>query len=304
MMNLRRLHTFVSREKAFQHDDVLQETVIFHAVKGSKLARVTVTSSNGPDDLSPTSRIVDYDQVVRPDDPQAFIHIPTNPFADEVVERLSACQTTLADLGLAVSTGRVVDFRAREYLRDQQGKDTVPLIWQAHFVDGYITWPKQGARKPQAFVDADAVRSQLVPNDAYVLTRRFSAKEERRRIVAAVHDPTRIETKMIAFENHLNYFHRNGSGIGLRLARGLAVFLNSTLVDQYFRQFSGHTQVNATDLRNMRYPTQKQLQRIGSKVGKDFPDQDVVDTLLARELFGAKNGTSPARRPERNGRRE
>ena len=55
----------------------------------------------------------------------------------------------------------------------------------------------------------------------------------------------------MGFENHLNYFHKKGRGIDMPLARGLAAFLNSTLVDAYFRQFNGHTQVNATDLRSL-----------------------------------------------------
>jgi adenine-specific DNA-methyltransferase len=36
-------------------------------------------------------------------------------------------------------------------------------------------------------------------------------------------------------------------------------YLNSQEVDDYFRVFSGHTQVNATDLRRLRYPTIEQL---------------------------------------------
>jgi adenine-specific DNA-methyltransferase len=40
----------------------------------------------------------------------------------------------------------------------------------------------------------------------------------------------------------------------------LAAFLNSTVLDVYFRQFNGHTQVNATDLRNLRYPSRSQLE--------------------------------------------
>ena len=51
------------------------------------------------------------------------------------------------------------------------------------------------------------------------------------------------------------------------LARGLVAYLNSTFVDTYFRQFNGHTQVNATDLRNLRYPSVRQLERLGERVG-------------------------------------
>src|SRR5207247_2066266 len=96
-------------------------------------------------------------------------------------------------------------------------------------------------------------------NENYVLTKRFSAKEEKRRIVAAVHDAKRVPGPNVGFENHLNYFHKNGKGLDITLAKGLAAFLNWTLVDSYFRQFNGHTQVNATDLRSLKYPTLNQL---------------------------------------------
>jgi adenine-specific DNA-methyltransferase len=43
----------------------------------------------------------------------------------------------------------------------------------------------------------------------------------------------------------------------------LAVFLNSTAVDEQFRLFSGHTQVNATDLRLLKYPSREILICLG-----------------------------------------
>ncbi len=302
-LTLRSIHSFHSREEAFRGDDVLQETVIFSAVKGVARGQIVVSSSTGPDDPSTTSRVVDYARIVWPDDPQNFIRIPTDELADQVAERMDVCRATLIDLGLTVSTGRVVDFRAREYLRDRPGNGTVPLIWPAHFERGYIAWPKNGSsRKPEAIVPADAIVDQLVPNEPYVLVRRFSAKEERRRVVAAVYDPRRVRCESVGFENHLNYFHRNGGGIGMKLARGLAAFLNSTIVDLYFRQFSGHTQVNATDLRNMRYPSREQLERMGGGIGAEFPEQAGVDAIVAREVFGGDGMVATLRqRVMRNG---
>lgn len=124
----------------------------------------------------------------------------------------------------------------------------------------------------------------LVPKGTYVLVKRFTSKEETRRVVAAVYDPDRIDSERVGFENHLNYFHRKGKGMPETLAKGLAAFLNSTLVDLYFRQFSGHTQVNATDLRNLKYPTRSQLEALGLKIGNQFPTQDIIDQEVEEAL--------------------
>jgi adenine-specific DNA-methyltransferase len=124
----------------------------------------------------------------------------------------------------------------------------------------------------------------LVPQGHYVLVKRFSTKEERRRVVAAVYDPERVPSDRVAFENHLNYYHIRGSGLPVTIAKGLAAFLNSTLVDSYFRQFSGHTQVNAADLRSFRYPARDKLVAIGRRIGKNFPDQQELDRLVGEVI--------------------
>jgi len=125
----------------------------------------------------------------------------------------------------------------------------------------------------------------LITSGYYVLTKRFTAKEERRRVVAAVYDPHLITAPLVGIENHLNYFHARGKGLSPSLAKGLALYLNSTLFDQYFRLFSGHTQVNATDLRKVRYPSLEQLLRCGSHVENRMPDQKTVDMILQKECL-------------------
>ena len=90
--------------------------------------------------------------------------------------------STLASLGLSVSTGRVVDFRARQWLRPEATPETVPLIYPAHFDNGLIRWPKAGSKKPNAIVYNSESANLMVPAGVYVLVRRFSAKEERRRL--------------------------------------------------------------------------------------------------------------------------
>ena len=289
---MRRIHVFESRQVAFKEDEVLQENVIFHGDKNrdpninSRNAHgpVTICSSTGPSDDFFVMRSVAYEQFVRTGDPEYFMHIVPDELGASIAERFASLHSTLPDIGIEVSTGRVVDFRATDFLRMFPSVDTVPLIYPRNFENGYIAWPKTGGKKPQAMAILPGAKGLLVPNGMYVLTKRFSSKEENRRVVAAVYDPNRIDAKEIGFENHTNFYHIRGHGLPETLAKGLAGFLNSTLLDLHFRQFSGHTQVNATDLRNMKYPTREQLEELGSRIENEFPTQDVLDKYLEEIL--------------------
>lgn len=268
------MHTFESRSKVFGDTGVLQESIVVSATVGRTPEEVVVHTSH--DHASaPSSRTVAYTDIVTPD----FIHVPaTEKDAAAVAWMTANVHHTLADLGLSVSTGRVVDFRSRELLHRDHVEDAAPMVHASHLRHGRVTHPVD-AKKPEWF-RADPVQSSklLVPGGTYVIIKRFSAKEERRRIVAGVWE----STGPVAFDNKLNYVHQDGRGLDSQIARGLAVFLNSTQLDDYFRVFSGHTQVNATDLRQMRLPSLDQLHALGDVDADDQIDIDAaVESAVA-----------------------
>ena len=260
--SLEHIHLFHSRTSAFNDDDVLQENVIIKLVRGKKQGQVTITTASDTSFSDLSSNTYPFEEIVNDLDDQKFIHVPVDRAHTGQDGVPLACHQ-LEEIGLEVSTGPVVDFRLKGSLRKDPESGTVPLLYPTHFVNGSLEWPRQ-SKKPNAILVNDETRRWLYPSGFYTVVRRFSSKEERRRIVANVVDPLAFnEVDFLGFENHLNVFHLRKKGIDKDVAFGLAVFLNSTSVDDYFRRFSGHTQVNATDLRLLRYPNQKQLKHLG-----------------------------------------
>lgn len=98
-------------------------------------------------------------------------------------------------------------------------------------------------------------------------------------MVAAVWEPGQ-NASAVAFENHLNIFHAHGAGLDRDLAVGLSYWLNSSIVDNFFRTFSGHTQVNATDLRTLRFPPLNTLESLGQRQEILLPKQNEIDRLI------------------------
>lgn len=300
LSSLTHVHTFDSRDVAFGQDEVLQENVIIRAERGvSQAPMVTVEWSAAGSADHVTRREVPFDEVVQPGDADSFIHIAAGEWDSRIAGMMRALPGKLELLGLQVSTGRVVDFRVKEFLRDAPDAGTVPLIYPGHFSNGTITWPKADSKKPNALHRTEEVESQLSPMGTYVLVKRFSSKEEPRRVVASVFTPDAAPGEFVAFENHLNYFHCRGRGIPRGLARGIAGYLNSTLVDAYFRQFNGHTQVNATDLRKLPYPSVEQLEQISERLDGDLPSQSELDDIVEEELLSVAKDTRVSKVAER-----
>jgi tRNA1(Val) A37 N6-methylase TrmN6 len=257
------MHLFTSRSAAFKDDNVLQENLILLLERDGRQREVVVSTSTDDNFSDLIAHSYPMERIVFPDDPESFIHVPSSPDLTGV-ESLPAILHSLDDLGIKVSTGPVVDFRLKDHLSEMPQSGTVPLLYPNHFTAHTTVWPQATAKKPNAIHCNAATDKWLYPTGFYCVVRRFSSKEEKRRIVANVVEPhTFPDALRLGFENHLNVFHENKQGLPVALAHGLTVFLNTTAVDDQFRRFNGHTQVNATDLRTMKYPSRDALVSLG-----------------------------------------
>jgi len=283
-MMLKKIHLFESRSVAFSEDNVLQENVIFHAIKTREIIdfiQITRNSENKLDEFSEL-RFMPYGEAVEADDSGGFIRIVTDALEDFLRVQMETFPSSLDELDLEVSTGPVVDFRLKSALKTCLDKQSVPLLYPESIRAGKVVFPPSNPRKSIAIEQNPETEKWLIRSDWYVLTKRFSSKEEKRRVVAALCSP--VDAPVVGIENHLNYYHARGRGMNPDLARGLTAFLNSTLLDRYFRQFSGHTQVNATDLRRIKYPSKDDLIQLGRQVGESCFDQEQLDTIVHRTL--------------------
>lgn len=276
---IRHVHLFESRAKAFSDDDVLQENVIILIERGAEQGPVSMSSSadGSFDDL--TNWTLPAEAVVKPDDDDLIIHLPTQQEAQGILPESFA--STLEDIGVKASTGPVVDFRMKEHLRGMPESGCAPLLYPVHFANGELHWPKEGIKKPNAIAVNAMTERWLYPRGAYTVVRRFSSKEEKRRVVANVVRSEDFDSDLIGFENHLNVFHSQKRGMDVEVAHGLAVYLNSTIVDRYFRTFNGHTQVNATDLKKLPYPSLEALKEMGRRaLPRGAMSQEEIDALV------------------------
>jgi len=278
---IKRIHLFKSRNKAFKDDEVLQENIIIHLERGVKQEAVIISTSTDANFKDLTIYEYPFERIVFPEDTEQFIHVPTS-FAMNAFELCPSIRYSLSDLAIKVSTGPVVDFRVKKHLRKMPEADTVPLLYPTHFNNNKSEWPKEGIKKPNAIRRNNETEKWLYPNGFYCVVRRFSSKEEKRRVVANVVDPFQFPgVAALGFENRLNVFHNNKQGLPKALAFGIAMFLNTTDVDKYFRTFNGHTQVNATDLKRIKYPSRDALISFGKwALNQTELTQEIIDNKL------------------------
>ena len=278
------VHVYEARNVAFSAEGVLQENVVFHGVRGGNRGQVRVTTSYGPSDEGLTERIVDPSEMVLPDDAQSVMRIVPDENGARVARGMLGLSRGMSDLGVSVSTGRVVGFRAKDRLHDELELGDAPMVLPRHCRSGFVTWPIGSRGVPNGLSISGPGDELVLPSGWYVLVNRFSAKEDRRRVVASLFDPNRLDTEYVAFDNKLNVLHCGNEGLPEDLAKGLAMFLNSSVVDSYFRQFSGHTQVNAGDLRALKFPDIDSLARLGGNVVDLMPSTDEIDQILSGEV--------------------
>jgi len=293
-LTLDRLHLFETRKDVFVDDQILQENLIFHATNAQpKPDGKTLIS------VSYDRQFTQYQELTVPSSDVAFcqgddcyIRIPTSENDLEVIEIVDSWPQTLNTLGFEISTGPVVDFRALKYLRSTtENSQCVPLLWMHNIRGIDVEWSVEKNGKAKAIEITPGSKNLVVPMRNYVLLKRFTSKEQKKRVHAAVLDAGRFpDFEFIGLENHLNYIHKKRALMTLDEAYGLAAVMNTTIIDQYFRALNGNTQVNATDIRVVSLPDYEKIVAIGKLIRKKDPNlKSDCDDAIAKVLHIEKN---------------
>jgi len=272
------IHLFESRQDTFKSASVLQENVIltFRQRQESEGAvpyptHLSISTSRDASALDETliSRRISIEHFVKKGNGALFFRLPTGELDEQILETVDKWTGSLRQYGLEVSTGPVVPFRARSFLMNVEAVErgqAVPLLWMQNVRPHRLEWPVLNGNKPQGIsLDKEAERL-LVPAANCVLLRRFSAKEEPRRLIAAPLLADQYDYPWIGLENHLNYVYGKRRSLETEEALGLSALFNSALIDRYFRIVNGNTQVNATELRTLPLPPLELIKRIGREV--------------------------------------
>ncbi|MCK4543482.1 MAG: Eco57I restriction-modification methylase domain-containing protein [Spirochaetales bacterium] len=286
-VSLRRFHLFSSRNKAFNRDAVLQENIILHAVKNRNNDKVIEisTSSGSLSDEDVNIRSILMANVLIGNEEDKKIFLPITEKEESIIEHMHSWKNNLNKLGFEISTGKIVPFRNRNYLLGDFDihkikKDFVPLIWMNHIKMGEINWPIPQFRKEQYFHVLKESRKLLIPAGNYVLMRRFSAKEEKRRINTAPLLRKDLTYETIGLENHLNYIYRKNGKMTQEEAVGLSAIFNTEFFDIYFRTFNGNTEVSATEMRELPLPNIDVIHKIGVMLLNEGKSLDDIENLL------------------------
>ena len=262
---LMHIHLFLSRDTVFKDEEVLQETMIIKVRKTSETPKsVFVTSSRNNSDFDNVSAIsVPYSSVVSGKD--FYVFLPTCSEEMDVINKIHFYEKTLPEEGLRMRTGIVVDFRQWDELRKGPGEHIVPLFYSQHIRNGRVHHDPSG--KDYDWI-VDKKPGLIQRNKNYVFCKRFTAKEEHRRLQCGIYLADDFpEYTFIGTQNKINYVEpTDGSDMDKPTAYGIYALLNSTLFDRYYRVLNGSTQVNSTEVNSIPVPPVRIIKQIGEKI--------------------------------------
>ena len=282
---LQNIHLFVSRDKVFSQEQVLQETIIIkvrktHAVND----KVVITSSQSNSDFNDITSIeVPYSSVVT--GKSLYVFLPTSESEINTIQKINRYSQTLPEVGYRMRTGIVVDFRQKEELREEPGEHVIPLFYSQHIKNGRVNHEDSG--KESDWI-VDSKPGLIQPNENYVFCKRFTTKEERRRLQCGIYLSKDFpEYKYIGTQNKINYVNRvDKNPLDNAEAYGLYALLNSTLFDQYYRILNGSTQVNSTEVNSIPVPSEKIIRTIGTRLleAGDL-DTEMCNQIVREEAY-------------------
>lgn len=254
---------------------ILTVALVDHLLDIGYTGKINVTCYENDAKILPILRSisVDYNTVVAKN---SYVYLVTNKQEIECLGSLKNLGNTLVSDGLPMKTGIIVDFRTRDVLRNNGNEpNTYPLLYSQHIKNGKIVWP---VGKENEYICTNR-KGYLQENTNYVLVKRFTAKEERRRLQCGIYLKKDYPNyKYISTQNKVNYILCQEEDEAL----GVYCLLNSSIYDLYYRILNGSTQVNSTEINNMPVPDKHTIIEMGKRLRGEGLSTEVCDKIVSQ----------------------
>ncbi|ARW05664.1 BsuBI/PstI family type II restriction endonuclease [Bacillus atrophaeus] len=283
------IHVFSSRKGNFKGESVLQENIILSGFKRNKKNPFMIISSSATSNISddyvhevfPKSIIFDSTDQIN------LIRLPVDKSEADILELFDEWSNNLTLMNMNISTGPVVSFRNREYISQFKEGKNYPLLYMKHLNNLEVSFPI--SKSDEGISEKGIEKRILIPSKNYVLLKRFTSKEQKKRVDCAAYNSEKHHYQWIGLENHLNYIYKSDGDLTNVEMYGILAFLNSNLVDKYFRVVNGNTQVNASDIRPLPFPEYEKIIDLGKKIiTSELEYSDVDDFLLNQQDYTQK----------------
>jgi adenine-specific DNA-methyltransferase len=214
--------------------------------------------------------------------PESPWHLPRRQGQVELVYRSSSMPFRLADYGFEIATGQLVWNRHKDQLRAELEPECYPILW-AEAVRGEGQFAFQARRRGHLpYLKLKPGQAWLLNDKPCLLVQRTTAKEQKRRLIAAV-IPDGFVLKYPAFlvENHLNMICASTPQPRVSLAT-LAALLNSDVLDEVLRCLNGSVAVSAYELASLPLPSPELMdclqQRLRSGASKKEVEKQIASS--------------------------
>lgn len=268
--------------------DVLQETLLATYRRGGGRQDIAVAFLDA-DERTVAVRSAGHFHLPEghPHDPWP---LPRDAAHADLVRRLLTMTGRLSDLGYTVSTGPLVWNRVKPCLKSKPGKGRVPIIWaEAVLSDGRFSLAYE-KRQDVAWFEPQRGHGALMVRTPCVLVQRTTAKEQARRLIAAVMPPDLLARYgAVTVENHVNMV-RPINGAPVVPPAVVAALLNSEAVDQAFRCLSGSVAVSAFELESVPLPCPEELAQVAQLVAEGRP-RDAIERAVRACYENARGDT-------------
>ena len=272
------IHLFVSRDKVFDSEPILQETIIIKLKKQTSRDPILISSSGSSSFENVSTMALPFSAVVSGED--QYVFLPTSQEDMVSLGRINGFQDTLVSDGFKMKTGLVVGFRNGDVLDTGPKPGVCPLFFARHISGARVSFPS-GEEPEYAKEDK---KGFVQRNQNYLLVKRFTSKEERRRLQCSMSFAADLPGyEHVSTDNKINFITSVDGDMSDEELAGLYVIFNSSDYDRYYRVMNGSTQVNSSEANSMPMPDRATISRLGRRFLED--ETASVDKIMEEELW-------------------